>query len=109
MDDRLVVLRLAGDWDIYRNDELDELLDSVRDVPRVVLDLSECRYLDGAFLGRLAALRRYRHERGLQVSRLVIPSPSIKRIFDIAGFSKLWPICATIDQALYSFDLPVPA
>jgi hypothetical protein len=65
--------------------------------------------LDGAFLGRLAALRRYRHAHDLEVSRIVVQSPSIKRIFDAAGFSKLWPICATLDQALYSFGLPVPA
>jgi anti-anti-sigma factor len=109
MDDRLVVLRLAGEWDIYRSEELERLLKSVRDVPRVVLDMTHCRYVDCTFLGQLVSLRKYRHANGLQVSRIVLQSPAVKRVFDVAGFTALWPICATVEQALYSFDLPVPA
>jgi anti-anti-sigma factor len=106
MNDRLVVLRLAGDWDVYRVDELESLVLPVRDRSRLILDLSECRYLDCAFLGRLATLRRYRNARGLQAGRIVIRSDFLRRIFDLVGFTGMWPVYATISAARSSFRVP---
>lgn len=99
MDGRLVVLRLDGDWDVYRIEELERLLLPVRDVPRLALDLSECRYLDCSFLGRLAQLRKHRAARGLAEIRLITDSPFQRRLFDLVGFGAAWPIYTTLGEA----------
>lgn len=106
MNDRLVVLRLAGDWDVYRIDEFESLLLPVRDRSRLILDLSECTYLDCAFLGRLAGLRRYRNARGLRAARIVMRSGFLHRIFDLVGFTGAWPVYSTIAAARGSFRVP---
>lgn len=109
MDDRLVVLRLTGEWDIYRAAELEELIAGSKDSGRFVVDLRACSFLDCTVLGALARLRNYRHTRNLPAGRIVLQSAFFRKVLGLVGFSGLWPMFETLDDAVHSFEVSIPA
>jgi anti-anti-sigma factor len=109
MDDRLVVLRLTGEWDIYRAAELNELVAAAKDAGRLLVDLTPCSFLDCTVLGALARLRSYRHACGLPAGRVAIKSPFLRKVFHLAGLAALWPTFETVDEAVRSFEVQIPA
>ena len=109
MDDRLVVLRLTGEWDIYRAPELNELIGAAKEARRFVVDLTACDFLDCTVLGALARLRSYRQACGLPAGRAAINSPFLRKVFHLAGLTGLWPIFETVDEAVRSFEVQIPA
>lgn len=98
---RPLVLKLSGEFDVERRDEVEETLSAVADASVVVLDLSDCDYVDSTFLGALARLRRDRR-RNLLHMRLVVRSASVRHCLDMAGFCALWPAHETVSSAVAS-------
>jgi anti-anti-sigma factor len=98
---RPLVVKLSGEFDVQRRDELDETLAAVADASLVVLDLSECRSVDSSFLGSLARLRRNRRRNVLHM-RLVVRSALVRHCLDMAGFCAIWPAHETVSSAIAS-------
>ncbi|HUU75635.1 MAG TPA: STAS domain-containing protein [Methanoregulaceae archaeon] len=70
---------------------------------RVVVDMSGLDYISSAGLRvMLASLKKLRNDGGQLV--LVGLKPEIRKIFEIAGFHRIFTIYPTADQALHSFD-----
>jgi anti-sigma B factor antagonist len=97
------VITLAGEWDIYRRDELHELFAAYYDDLGVVLDLSALTYADSTVLSELVVMRKHRLAQGLPVVALV-PSKTFERILTITGMRQFWPCYTTVESALAAFE-----
>jgi anti-anti-sigma factor len=89
------VIRLDGDWDIARRDELERLLKPVYDSSNeLIVDLQTVTYADSTILAALIVLRNRRKSKSLPLPRLVIASRQVRRLFSISG----------LDQAFATYD-----
>ncbi|HET9393086.1 MAG TPA: STAS domain-containing protein [Candidatus Rubrimentiphilum sp.] len=94
------VVRLEGDWDIARRDELERLLGPVSDAPsEVILDLASVNYADSTILAELVVLRNRRRTKNLPLPRLVIGSPQVRRLFSISGLDQAFPTYDSVPDA----------
>lgn len=100
---RPTIIRLEGEWDFYRSGEVPALLEPARNAERVILDLSDVRYVDSTLITHFMRMRNERPKEYPAV-RLVIANPSVRRIFDIAQLGRVWPIFTTVEEAASSFD-----
>lgn len=85
---------------------LNERFLSIYDDPLIVLDLSGVDTVDPLFLSELAQLRVHRRNKGLLLGRLVIGSQNVRSALRAVGFERHWPIYATLEEAVASFDGP---
>jgi len=89
------VVRLDGDWDISRRDELEGLLKPVYDWPGdLIVDMTTVVYADSTILAALLVMRNRRKGKSLPLPRLVIASRQVRRLFNISG----------LDQAFETYD-----
>jgi len=82
------IIRLQGEYDLTRRDELAALFGSLGE-GALVIDMSGVTYVDSSALSELAALRSRSAER--QIS-LVGVNDHIRRIFDIVSFHQIFDI-----------------
>lgn len=68
-------LKLVGEWDFFRHNELEVVLQSAESLDDVSLDLSEMTFLDASVLGSLVRLRNRVLERS-SVGRVRIVAAS---------------------------------
>jgi anti-anti-sigma factor len=100
--DSSVVAHLSGEVDMTNAGYVrDELLGAVpNDVLVLVLDLSECRYLDSAAIEVVFDLSR-RLGRRRQELRLVVPDGSpLGRVLTLTDVGSVAPVHASLDSAL---------
>jgi anti-sigma B factor antagonist len=87
------VLALAGDLDVYTATHLRErLVDLIADTrPDLVIDLAELVFVDSTGLGTLVdGMKRVRQAGGTMALRS--PTPSVQRVIDITGLSRVLPL-----------------
>ena len=94
------VVTVGGDVDLHSapllRDELASLADA--DVRDIVLDLSEATFLDSMALGViLAAKKRLGEEDGHL--ELVVPTPEIRRIFEITMLDRIFDLHESQEEA----------
>ena len=79
----------------------EQLLDSMpNDALRLVIDISECRYLDSAAIEVLFDLSR-RLGRRRQELRLVMPASSpLRRVIELTEIGTAAPVYESLDSAL---------
>jgi len=80
--------------------------EAAADVPRFVVSLAECRYIDSSGLCLLARLAKRLRDR---FSIVVPPGTQVRRIFDIAHLGEQMRVCASLREALSSFPIGAPA
>lgn len=94
------VVRLEGDWDIARRDELERLLKPVSELPsEIILDLESVSYADSTILAELIVLRNRRRSKNLPLPRLVIGSRQVRRLFSISGLDQAFPTYDSVPAA----------
>jgi anti-anti-sigma factor len=95
------VVTVVGDVDLHSAPELRDRLAQLgeTDAKQVVVDLSECDFLDSMALGVLlgAKKRMARHGRELHV---VVGSPDVRRIFEITMLDRVLDLHTTRAEAL---------
>jgi anti-sigma B factor antagonist len=99
------VLSLSGRLDAYCATEAEKKLDSLIDAGQfcLVIDLDKLEYISSSGLRVfLAALKKTRKQQG--DIKLACLKPSIKEVFDIAGFSQLFNIFDTQEAAVSGFS-----
>ena len=87
------VVRAAGELDVNTAPELREQLTRLigEDSRRIVVDLSEVSFVDSTALSVLvSALKRLRQADG--DLELAAPNPSVRRVFEITGLTRLFTI-----------------
>ncbi len=98
-----LIVTVDGEWDLARADELEALLQPTYERSNVILDMTHSTYADSTCLGRLIRMRTHRAEQGFDPARIVLPSPQLRKLFDLVGFDRMWPLYDTLDEALDSF------
>lgn len=95
-----VVVRLAGELDLYNADAVREALLGAtrRDPQRVVIDLEEVRFIDSTALGILIEARsRLENSRGFF---LASPGLETRRALEVSGLDRHFDVRASVDDAL---------
>lgn len=98
--DTAVIVRLAGELDLYNAEDLRRaLLGAVeRPGPRVVVDLGEVGFVDSTALGVLIeARRRLANPRAFL---LAAPRRQIRRTLEISGLDRHFAVHDSVDDAL---------
>jgi anti-anti-sigma factor len=80
------LVRLAGDYDLTRKDELAALFAPLEGNREIVIDMHDVTYMDSTVLRELAALHQKNPHR--PVSLLGVDR-SIRRILRIVGFDRI--------------------
>ena len=95
-----VVVRLAGELDLYNAHEVREVLldQSARAPERLVVDLSEVRFVDSTALGVLIEARaKLPNRRGFLIAA---PRAETRRALELSGLDRHFGVHDTIDDAL---------
>lgn len=95
-----MVVSLAGEWDIYRRDELRTLLEPAYDERQVILDLMTAKYVTSTLIGALIVAQKHREESGLPRAMLAVKSAFVRRLLGVTGLDALFPIYESIEDAL---------
>lgn len=99
----VAVVRATGELDAYAAPELVSTLEDLSGEPRIVADLSAVSFLDSTALGVLARAVRTFGASGSRV-RVVLPTGSARRIFEITTLDRALPVAATRSDALAELD-----
>lgn len=99
MADPLVV-RLHGEFDIYRCDELERLLKPAMEAPRVIVDLRGVRYIDSSSLAVLIRMRKARTAKGFHPSIFIRGPKQVQTVLQVTQLEQLWEQYDTFDEAV---------
>ena len=102
------VMTLAGEWDIYRRNELRQVFAALYDAFHVVLDFTAVTYADSTVLSELVQMRKYRIEKELPMFA-VVHSKTLERVLSITHLNQFWPCFTTLDDAIASFKGSLPS
>jgi anti-anti-sigma factor len=86
------VVSFNGELDIWKEGEIEAKLAVCDGASPILIDLSDVRYLDSAFLSALVRLRRRLPDCAMT---LVVESPSVRRIFELTEMHRLFEIIRT--------------
>lgn len=103
------IVRLEGDWDIYRRDELHDRVAALYDKPKAIVDLSGVHYIDSTALSEFVRMRKTRKAAGFPPARFVVTSPNVRKLFAMTGLDQVWPMFESLDDALAAPDVETPA
>lgn len=96
-----MVISLAGEWDIYRCEELQRHLRGAYEEPEVVvLDLTGAKYVTSTLIGALVKLQRHREQGQMLPAVLAVRSPFVRRLLAVTGIEELYDIYESLEEAL---------
>lgn len=107
--DGTAVIALAGEVDLYTAPEFkQELVRAIEEgAQSVVVDMTDTTFIDSTTLGVLVGgLKRLRPSGGRLA--LVITDPNIRKVFDITGLDRVFPIHETRDEAFEATPARTP-
>ncbi len=94
------IVNLSGEWDMCRQDELRNTLETHSQEAVMILDLRECRYADSSALTEFVRLEKSRSAQGSEPARYVISSPSLLRILAITRLDEAFEVFDTMEEAV---------
>lgn len=97
--DGSVVVRLAGELDLYNAEEVRAALaDAIgRDPKRIVVDMTDVEFIDSTALGVLIEARSKLGRDGLTLAG---PQLDTRRTLQVSGLDRHLPVHDTVDDAL---------
>jgi anti-sigma B factor antagonist len=93
------VLRAHGELDAFAAPDITRSFERIHGTSRVVADLSAVSFLDSTALGLVVRSVRELRERGAEV-RVVLPTGTAARIFEITTLDRVLPIARSRGEAL---------
>jgi anti-sigma B factor antagonist len=100
-ESRGTVVRVMGELDLASSSQFEQVLQSTDLEGRVVVDLTECDFIDSSGLRvLLAGAMRAESEGGRLV--LVAPEPNIRRVLELTGVESKLPVHETREAAFAS-------
>ena len=98
------VVTVVGDVDLHSAPELRDRLASLGDTgaKHIVVDLSECEFLDSMGLGVLLGAKKRMARDGREL-HVVVSSPDVRRIFEITMLDRVLDLHATRAEALNGY------
>ena len=100
-----MVISLAGEWDIYRREELQGRLEPALSEEQVILDLTSAKYVTSTLIGALVLAHKGREARELPPLRLAVKSAFVRRLLGATGLEGLFPIFDSVEAAESSGDV----
>ena len=97
--DGSVVAHVRGDLDMATAPMLERVLAGWERRAKLVVDLSECTFVDSAGLRLLTRAAREAEENGGTVA-LVVVDPGIRRVLEITGLDAALAVHSTVESAL---------
>jgi anti-anti-sigma factor len=95
------IVNMRGEHDLGNRQALAETLTVVGDACDVLVDLSECTFIDSTVLGVLLAASQEREAAGVRLGLVIPPEAHIVyRITSVAGVAAVLPIYASRDEGL---------
>jgi anti-sigma B factor antagonist len=94
-----IVVRVEGELDLATSASFEEALTDPGTGGRLVIDLTECTFLDSSAVRLLVGAIRDCEENQTQVS-LVATDPGILRVLEIAAVDTMLPVHDSLDSAL---------
>lgn len=88
----ITVVKLQGEYDIARREELDHLLDRYGDAEPLALDLRLVESIDTSSIRSLVRFQRARKEAGRTAVVLLKPSPAVLGFFEKAQLDHTFEI-----------------
>ena len=95
----LVVVGVEGEIDVATAPALERALADAGAEKRVVLDLTECQFIDSSGLRTLLGARSAAESAGGSLV-LVVSDPGLLRVFEVVGLGDVLEIHDTLDRAL---------
>lgn len=95
-----MVISLAGEWDIYRRDELLSRLEPAYYECEVVLDLTSAKYVTSTLICALVVAHKHRESSGMPRAALAVKSAFVRRLLAATGLDALFPIYESVEEAL---------
>ncbi len=95
-----MVVSLAGEWDIYRREELQNRLAPAYYEREVVFDLTAAKYVTSTLVCELIVAQRLRGERQLPPARLAVRSAFVRRLLAATGLDSVFPIFESVKKAV---------
>lgn len=92
------VVGVTGELDLSTVSRLEEEIAAALSAGRVLVDLSECTFLDSSALRVLAVAHRSAAEADVQFA-LVAPAPGIRRVLEIASMDRAIAVHDSIADA----------
>ena len=102
-NDRTTVILAAGELDAFAAPDLASAFEDVSGDQRVVADLDRVSFMDSTVLGLIVRASRELTEAGSRI-RIVLPTGSARRIFEITGLDAVLPVAETRSAALAELD-----
>jgi anti-sigma B factor antagonist len=99
LDDGTFVVSVAGELDLYTVPALERALLSAEDGGAIVVELSECTFIDSTALGILLAAKRRLGIAGPRLS-IVAPSPEVRQPFELTGVDREFAFHPCLASAL---------
>ena len=93
------VLHVTGELDLATATQLEDAIDTPTEGGPLVVDLTECTFLDSSGVRVLATTGRLLSERGERLA-LVVTDPGIIRILEITAVDRLLSMHPTLEAAL---------
>jgi anti-sigma B factor antagonist len=93
------VVHVAGELDMATTPELEEVVEGLDLGRKVVIDLSDCGFLDSSAVRVLVGTARAAEAAGGTVA-IVADDPGIRRVLEIAAVDKMLPVHERLDSAL---------
>jgi anti-sigma B factor antagonist len=93
------VVSVDGELDMATTPDFEGIVGGVEAGNRLVIDLSECTFLDSSAVRVLMSIARGAEASGGSVA-IVAPEPGILRVLEIAAVDTVLPVHETLDSAL---------
>jgi anti-anti-sigma factor len=101
--DRTTVILAAGELDAFAAPDLVSAFEDVSGDERVIADLDRVSFMDSTALGLIVRASRELTEAGAMV-RIVLPTGSARRIFEITALDGVLPVSETRSAALAELE-----
>jgi anti-sigma B factor antagonist len=95
--DTISVVRLVGEFDLSRKEELWRTLSALSESGAVLIDLEAVPYIDSTALSCFVALKTRMAQHGGVVAFSRV-SRSIERLFNICGLDKVFPLYESVEE-----------
>ncbi|HEV3155521.1 MAG TPA: STAS domain-containing protein [Candidatus Baltobacteraceae bacterium] len=95
-----MVISLAGEWDIYRREELADRLRPALSEPHVVFDLTTAKYITSTLICALILTHKERSQHEMPPMSLAVKSAFVKRLLGATGLEAIFPIYDSVEDAL---------
>jgi anti-anti-sigma factor len=95
-----MVVSLAGEWDIYRREELRNRLEPAYYERDVVFDLTTAKYVTSTLICALIVAHKHRREQQLPPAVVAVKSAFVRRLLGATGLDGLFPIFENVEDAV---------